>query len=44
MLVFDEDERAIGEVDREASVTSVHEGAIYQVEGEIWKVEVGKRP
>jgi len=39
VLVFDEDERAIGEVDRAASITSVHEGAIYQVEGETYKVE-----
>ena len=39
VLVFDEEERAIGEVDRAASITSVHEGAIYQVEGETYKVE-----
>jgi DEAD/DEAH box helicase domain-containing protein len=32
-------ERAIGEVDREASITTVHEGAIYQVEGETWRIE-----
>ena len=39
VLVFDEEERAIGEVDRAGSITSVHEGAIYQVEGETYKVE-----
>jgi DEAD/DEAH box helicase domain-containing protein len=32
-------EKAIGEIDREGSITAVHEGAIYQVEGETWKVE-----
>lgn len=32
-------ERAIGEVDRESSITTVHEGAIYQVEGETWRIE-----
>ena len=31
--------RAIGEVDREGSITAVHEGAIYQVEGETWRIE-----
>ena len=34
-----ETEKAIGEIDREGSITAVHEGAIYQVEGETWKVE-----
>jgi DEAD/DEAH box helicase domain-containing protein len=32
-------EKAIGEIDREASITTVHEGAIYMVEGQTWKVE-----
>ncbi len=31
--------KAIGEIDREGSITTVHEGAIYQVEGETWKIE-----
>ncbi len=40
VLVFDaETGKAIGEIDRQNSITSVHEGAIYQVEGETWKVE-----
>ena len=39
VLVFDEAQRAIGEMDRESSITSVYEGAIYQVEGEIYKIE-----
>ena len=40
VLVIDlETQKAIGEVDREGSITTVHEGAIYQVEGETWKVE-----
>jgi DEAD/DEAH box helicase domain-containing protein len=39
VLVFDEDEQAIGEVDRASSLTAVHEGAIYQVEGETYKIE-----
>jgi len=39
VLVFDEEEKAIGEVDRASSITAVHEGAIYQVEGETYKVE-----
>ncbi len=40
VLVFDaETNKAIGEIDREHSITSVHEGAIYQVEGETYKVE-----
>jgi DEAD/DEAH box helicase domain-containing protein len=32
-------EEAVGEIDRESSITTVHEGAIYQVEGETWIVE-----
>ncbi len=40
VLILDvETEKAIGEIDRESSITTVHEGAIYQVEGETWKVE-----
>ncbi|MDG1498406.1 MAG: DEAD/DEAH box helicase [Planctomycetota bacterium] len=40
VLIFDvESGDAIGETDREGSITAVHEGAIYQVEGEIWKIE-----
>jgi DEAD/DEAH box helicase domain-containing protein len=40
VLVFDaETGKAIGEIDREGSITAVHEGAIYQVEGETYKVE-----
>ncbi len=40
VLVLDaETDKAIGEIDREGSITTVHEGAIYQVEGETWKVE-----
>jgi DEAD/DEAH box helicase domain-containing protein len=40
VLVLDANtKQAIGEIDREGSVTTVHEGAIYQVEGETWKVE-----
>lgn len=40
VLVLDaETKRALGEIDREASITTVHEGAIYQVEGETWKIE-----
>jgi len=40
VLVFDaETSKAIGEIDREASITTVHEGAIYQLEGETYKVE-----
>jgi len=34
-----ETEKAIGEIDRAGSITTVHEGAIYQVEGETWIVE-----
>lgn len=32
-------EKAIGETDRESSITTVHEGAIYQVQGVTWRVE-----
>jgi len=40
VLVLDlETKRAIGEIDRAASITTVHQGAIYQVEGETWKIE-----
>jgi DEAD/DEAH box helicase domain-containing protein len=39
VLVFDEEHQAIGEVDRAAALTSVHEGAIYLVEGETYKIE-----
>lgn len=40
VLVLDaETKKAIGEIDRAASITTVHQGAIYQVEGETWKVE-----
>ena len=40
VLVLDaETKKALGEVDREGSITSVHDGAIYQVEGETWIVE-----
>ncbi len=40
VLVFDaETHDALGEVDREGALTTVHEGAIYQVEGEVYKVE-----
>ncbi len=40
VLVLDADtKKAIGEIDRAASITSVHEGAIYQVQGETWKIE-----
>lgn len=40
VLILDvETEKAIGEIDREASVTTVHDGAIYQMEGETWIVE-----
>ncbi len=40
VLVLDaETGKALGEVDRESSITTVHEGAIYQVEGETWKIE-----
>jgi DEAD/DEAH box helicase domain-containing protein len=40
VLILDaETKLALGEVDRAGSITSVHEGAIYQVEGETWIVE-----
>lgn len=40
VLVLDADtKKAIGEIDRADSITTVHEGAIYQVQGETWKVE-----
>jgi DEAD/DEAH box helicase domain-containing protein len=40
VLVLDlETRKAIGEIDRGGALTSVHEGAIYQVEGETWIVE-----
>jgi DEAD/DEAH box helicase domain-containing protein len=40
VLVLDADtKKAIGEIDRPSSITTVHEGAIYQVQGETWKVE-----
>ncbi|HED65493.1 MAG TPA: DEAD/DEAH box helicase [Planctomycetes bacterium] len=39
VLVLDEEGKAIGEMDRESSITSVYEGAIYQVEGEVFQVE-----
>lgn len=34
-----ETKKALGEIEREASITTVHEGAIYLVEGETWIVE-----
>jgi DEAD/DEAH box helicase domain-containing protein len=40
VLVIDsETGKAIGETDRVSAITTVHDGAIYQVEGETWKVE-----
>ncbi|HZO08932.1 MAG TPA: DEAD/DEAH box helicase, partial [Myxococcota bacterium] len=40
VLILDADtKKAVGEIDRAGSLTSVHEGAIYQVEGETWIVE-----
>lgn len=40
VLVLDMDTGdAIGEVDRESSITQVHEGAIYQVQGVTWRIE-----
>jgi DEAD/DEAH box helicase domain-containing protein len=40
VLVLDaETDKAIGEIDREGSLTAVHDGAIYQVEGRTWKIE-----
>ncbi len=34
-----ETKKALGEIDREGSITAVHEGAIYLVEGDTWKIE-----
>lgn len=40
VLVLDiNTKRAIGEIDRASSITTVHQGAIYQVQGETWKIE-----
>lgn len=40
VLVLDADtKKALGEIDRAGSITTVHQGAIYQVEGETWKIE-----
>jgi len=40
VLVLDADtKKAIGEIDRAGSILAVHEGAIYQVQGETWKIE-----
>lgn len=40
VLVLDsETGKALGETDRQGALTTVHEGAIYQVEGETWKIE-----
>jgi DEAD/DEAH box helicase domain-containing protein len=40
VLILDADtKKAIGEIDRAGSLTTCHEGAIYQVEGETWKIE-----
>ncbi|MCL4152976.1 UNVERIFIED_CONTAM: hypothetical protein GTU68_014648, partial [Idotea baltica] len=40
VLILDvQTDQAVGEIDRESSITTVHEGAIYQVEGETWIVE-----
>lgn len=40
VLILDvETGKEVGEIDREGSITTVHEGAIYQVEGETWVVE-----
>jgi DEAD/DEAH box helicase domain-containing protein len=40
VLILDIDTgKAIGETDRESSIVTVHEGAIYQVEGETWRSE-----
>ena len=40
VLVLDlESGQAIGEVDRESSITQVHQGAIYQVQGVTWRIE-----
>lgn len=39
LIVDSVTEKAVGEVDRESSITTVHEGAIYIVEGETMVVE-----
>jgi DEAD/DEAH box helicase domain-containing protein len=39
VVVFDEDNHAIGEMDRAHSISEVHDGAIYQVEGVTYKIE-----
>ncbi|MFN0008946.1 MAG: DEAD/DEAH box helicase [Planctomycetota bacterium] len=40
VLILDADtKKAVGEIDRAGALTSVHDGAIYQVEGETWIVE-----
>jgi len=40
VLILDvETKHAIGEIDRPSSITTVHQGAIYQVQGDTWKVE-----
>jgi DEAD/DEAH box helicase domain-containing protein len=40
VVILDADtDKALGEIDREGSLTACHEGAIYQVEGETWKIE-----
>ncbi|PIE23108.1 MAG: ATP-dependent helicase [Planctomycetota bacterium] len=40
VLILDIDSgKAIGETDRESSIETVYEGAIYQVEGETWRSE-----
>ncbi|MFQ5506331.1 MAG: DEAD/DEAH box helicase [Planctomycetota bacterium] len=40
VVILDMDgEKAIGEIDRAGSITAVHEGAIYLVEGETWRIE-----
>lgn len=40
VLILDADtKKAVGEIDRPDALTTVHDGAIYQVEGETWIVE-----
>jgi len=39
VILEEASEKALGEVDREGSITTCHEGAIYQVEGETWRIE-----
>ncbi len=40
VLILDADtKKAIGEIDREGALTTVHEGAIYAMQGDTWKVE-----